>query len=159
MVSRSERGQAVIDHRYLTDCFFKQHLDDFISHWLHVVLHANWHWFRFEYQSKGSTHAHGCAKLKKDPYIPTLRACAAKAWSLLETQSDMENFEFRFQSAADEAGGLDAVVFLSKNAEVVFLSKNAEVMLTSNIWAEVGLCDGSFGVVEQFLVCGGCRNS
>ena len=42
---------------------------------------------------------------------------------------------------SDEAGGLDAVVFLSKNAEV---------MLTSNLWAEVGLCNGSFGVVEQF---------
>ena len=23
-------------------------------------------------------------------------------------------------------------------------------MLTSNVWAEVGLCNGSFGVVEQF---------
>ena len=23
-------------------------------------------------------------------------------------------------------------------------------MLTSNLWAEVGLCNGSFGVVEQF---------
>ena len=42
---------------------------------------------------------------------------------------------------SDEAGGLDAVVFLSKNADV---------MLTSNLWAEVGLCNGSFGVVEQF---------
>ena len=34
---------------------------------------------------------------------------------------------------SDEARGLDAVVFLSKNAEV---------MLTSNLWAEVGLCNG-----------------
>ena len=42
---------------------------------------------------------------------------------------------------SDEAGGLDAVVFLSKYAEV---------MLTCNLWAEVGLCNGSFGVVEQF---------
>ena len=43
---------------------------------------------------------------------------------------------------SDEAGGFDAVVFLSKNAEVI---------LTCNLWAEVGLCNGSFGMVEQFL--------
>ena len=42
---------------------------------------------------------------------------------------------------SDEAEGLDAVVFLSKNAEV---------MLMCNLWAEVGLCNGSFRVVEQF---------
>ena len=33
----------------------------------------------------------------------------------------------------------------------MFLSKNAEVILTCNLWAEVGLCNGSFGMVEQFL--------
>ena len=61
---------------------------------MHGVLDADWHWFRFEYRARGSIHAHRCAKLKNDPDIPTLRACAAKAWSLLETQSDMENFDF-----------------------------------------------------------------
>ena len=101
--TRTERGQAVIDHPHLTDWFFKQRLDDLIRHWsLHGVLDADWHWFRFEYQARGSIHAHGCAKLKNDPDIPTLKACAAKAWSLLETQSDMENFEFFFQPAIDD---------------------------------------------------------
>ena len=33
---------------------------------------------------------------------------------------------------------------------VMFLSKNAEVLLTFNLWAEVGLCNNSFRVVEQF---------
>ena len=81
----------------------KQGLDNFIRHWLHGVLDAKWHWFRFEYQARASIHAHaGCAKLRNDPDITTLRACAANAWSLLETQSDIENFEFFFQHAIDD---------------------------------------------------------
>ena len=44
-------------------------------------------------------------------------------------------------ATSDVAGGLEAVLYLAKKAEV---------MLTSNLWAEVGLCNGSFGVVEQF---------
>ena len=81
---------------------FTQRLDDFIRHWLHGVLDRDWHWFRFEYQARGSIHAHGCAKLKNDPDIPTLISCAAKVWSLLETQCDMENFEFFPQAAIDD---------------------------------------------------------
>lgn len=43
-------------------------------------------------------------------------------------------------ATSDEAGGLEAVLFISNKAEV---------MLTCNIWAEVGLCNGSFGIIEQ----------
>ena len=44
-------------------------------------------------------------------------------------------------ATSDEAGGLEVVLFLTTKAEV---------MLTCNLWAEVGLCNGSFGTVEQF---------
>ena len=44
-------------------------------------------------------------------------------------------------ATSDIAGGLDAILFLSKKAEV---------MLTSNLWTEAGFCNGSFDVVEQF---------
>ena len=43
---------------------------------------------------------------------------------------------------SDDAGGLDAVIFLARGAAV---------MLTSNLWQEVGLCDGATGVVEDLL--------
>ena len=43
-------------------------------------------------------------------------------------------------SAATSDGGLEAVLFISTKAEV---------MLTCDLWAEVGLCNGSFGTIEQ----------
>ena len=58
--------------------------------------------FDLNIKPAGTIHAHGCAKLKNDPDIPTLKACAAKAWTLLETQSDMENFEFSRHPAIDD---------------------------------------------------------
>ncbi|CAB4023269.1 ATP-dependent DNA helicase pif1 [Paramuricea clavata] len=77
--SRSERAQAVIDNPHLTDWFFMQRLQEFVRHWLNGVLDAEWHWYRSEYQARGSTHCHGCAKLKNDPDIRELRnkACVA----------------------------------------------------------------------------------
>ena len=42
----------------------------------------------------------------------------------------------------DDAGGLDAVIFLARGAAV---------MLTSNLWQEVGLCNGATGVVEDLV--------
>ena len=44
-------------------------------------------------------------------------------------------------ATSDEAGSLKAVLFLTTKAEV---------MLTCNLWAEVGICNGSFGTVKQF---------
>ena len=49
-------------------------------------MDADWHWYRLEYQAWGSTHAHGCAKLKNDPGISDLVIKAAAGW--LITQQD-----------------------------------------------------------------------
>ena len=42
----------------------------------------------------------------------------------------------------DDAGGLEAVIFLARGATV---------MLTCNIWLEVGLCNGASGVVYDLI--------
>ena len=43
---------------------------------------------------------------------------------------------------SDEAGGLDSEVFLAEGAAV---------MLTSNLWQDVGLCNGASGIVQTIL--------
>lgn len=46
----------------------------------------------------------------------------------------------------DQAEGLELVIFLAKNAKV---------MLTSNLWLQVGLCNGAMGIVESILYAEG----
>ena len=86
--TRSQRAKAVIDNPHLTDWYFKQRLDDYIRYWLKGVLDAEWYWFRFEYQARGSIHAHGCAKLKNDPDIPLLKSLAALGWGASHTDHE-----------------------------------------------------------------------
>ena len=94
--SRSARAQAVIDNPHLTDWFFMQRLQEFVRHWLNGILDAEWHWYRFEYQARGSIHCHGCAKLKNDPDI---RKLCNKACAFLESETTRyemlpDDFEF-----------------------------------------------------------------
>ena len=66
------RRENVINNPHITDWFFTQRLESFIKHWLYHSLDAKWHWYRFEYQARGSIHCHGVAKLKNDPGLSTL---------------------------------------------------------------------------------------
>ena len=45
-------------------------------------------------------------------------------------------------ATSDDAGGLEAVIFLARGAAV---------MLTCNLWQEVGLCNGASGVVHDLI--------
>jgi ATP-dependent DNA helicase PIF1 len=45
-------------------------------------------------------------------------------------------------TTSDEAGGLDSVVYISKNSKV---------MLTSNLWQQTGLCNGATGTVQEIF--------
>ena len=74
------RVQAVIANPHITDWYFTSRISDFVQHWLYDTLDAEWHWYCFEYQARGSTHAHGCAKLKNDQGICTLVEEAATGW-------------------------------------------------------------------------------
>ena len=59
-----------------------------IDHWLYKTLDSEWHWCRYEYQACGSTHAHGCAKLKNDPGVCTLVEKAAVGWLASNRRQD-----------------------------------------------------------------------
>jgi len=88
--SHHERIQAVIKNPHITDWYFTSKLSDWIEHWHYQALGAEWHWGWCEYAGRGSTHAHGGAKLANDPGICTLIKKAAVAWAIQEFADDSE---------------------------------------------------------------------
>ena len=50
--------------------------------WLDQVLQTEWKWHRFEWQARGSIHAHGRAKLRNDPGLCNLVNTAVQGWKL-----------------------------------------------------------------------------
>ena len=92
-LSHSDRVLAVISNPHIADWYFSSRLADFVDHWLYSALDADWHWYRFEYQSRGSPHAHGCAKLKNDDGICALVQQAASGWIAEIKLSSSEDFD------------------------------------------------------------------
>ena len=74
------RRQNVINNPHLVDWFFTQRLESFVKHWLYNTLGAKWHWFRYEYQGRGSIHCHGTAKLNNDPGLCQITQTALKGF-------------------------------------------------------------------------------
>ena len=74
------RRENVINNPHTTDWFVTQRLENFIKYWLYNSLDAEWHWYRFEYQARGSIHCHGVAKLKNDPGLCKLSEKALKGY-------------------------------------------------------------------------------
>ena len=66
-ITSEERRMNVINNPHLVDWFFTKRVEQFVKHWLYNCLGAEWHWYRYEYQARGSIHCHGIAKLKSDP--------------------------------------------------------------------------------------------
>lgn len=63
---------------------------------IYKALDTEWHWYHFEYQARGSTHAHGCAKLKNDPGICSLVQKAATAWLIQQDLQDATNLVVQY---------------------------------------------------------------
>ncbi len=82
------RRQNVIDNPHVVDWFFTQRLESFIKHWLYDTLGAKWHWFRYEYQGRGSIHCHGTAKLNNDPGLCQLTQTALKGFLAQKFKDD-----------------------------------------------------------------------
>lgn len=75
-------SRSVIDHPHIADAYFVSALDEFCTHWLDHLMNAKWQWLRFEWQARGSIHAHGCAKLSNDPGFCSIIKTAAHGWKL-----------------------------------------------------------------------------
>ena len=86
--TRGMHMQAIINNPHLTDWYFSAKLPEFINHWMYGCLDASWHWYRYEWQARGSIHAHGCAQLKNDPGLCELITKAAKGWEAQNMLSD-----------------------------------------------------------------------
>ena len=78
--SSEVRRQNVINNPHVVDWFFTQRLESFVKHWLYDTLGAKWHWFRYEYQGRGSIHCHGTAKLNNEPGLCKLAEIALKGF-------------------------------------------------------------------------------
>ena len=90
-----ERPQNVINNPHIVDWFFTQRVESFIKYWLYDTLDAKWHWYRFEYQGRGSIHCHGTAKLKNDPGLSQLTKTALKFFgNLMEPKPIVELHTF-----------------------------------------------------------------
>ena len=82
------RRQNVINNPHIVDWFFTQRLESFVKHWLYDTLGAKWHWFRYEYQGRGSIHCHGTAKLNNDPGLCQLTQTALKGFLAQKVKDD-----------------------------------------------------------------------
>ena len=96
------KRQNVINNPHITDWFFTQRLENFIKYWLYRSLDAEWHWYRFEYQARGSIHCHGVAKLKNDPGLCSLSEIALNGYvaeRLIKNAEQAEIEELNLQIA------------------------------------------------------------
>lgn len=103
-----QRRQAVIDNPHIVDWYFTQRLENFIKHWLYKTLDCKWHWYRFEYQERGSIHCYGTAKLNNDPGLCDLTKAALEGF-LAQKYKDEHKDENTLELNKDIVDGTTAV--------------------------------------------------
>ena len=88
--------------------FFTKRLEAFIKHWLYDTLDAQWHWYRSEYQHRGSIHCHGTAKLKNNPGLCHLTKIALKGFLAAKHKKDCANLSGPEQYDQEIENGMKA---------------------------------------------------
>ena len=103
------RAQSLHSNPHIANHWFGLRLKAFTRHFIQNTLGSEWHWYRFEWQSRASIHAHGTARLKNDPNLIELTAKAYKgrlASAILEgnvnlPEDDAASFKKVFHEGRD----------------------------------------------------------
>ena len=118
-----KRRQAVINNPHIVNWFFTLRLESFIKHWLYKTLDVKWHWYRFEYQARGSIHCHGTAKLSNDPGLCELTKVALKGF-LAQKYKDEHKDENTSESDYDIIAGKKAAQLACKYVDWLLSTVN-----------------------------------
>ena len=125
-ISHEMRTQAVINNPHISDWYFTNRLRDFVDSWLLKILDAEWYWYRLEYQARGSTHAHGCAKLSNDPGLCQLVKLAATGWIASQQQANLTD------PTSDEYQSLQLQIDRGKKAKDTAIQYADWIVTTAN---------------------------
>ncbi len=74
----SEKCQNILNNPHLADWYFGHKLEEFMKSFFDKILTCEWRWYRFEWQSRSSIHAHGAARFSNDPGLIELTALVYK---------------------------------------------------------------------------------
>jgi hypothetical protein len=95
-LSSTEKRKNVIDNPHIVDWYFTKRIEKFLKYWLYDTLGAEWHWYRYEFQARGSIHCHGMARLKSDPGLCKLTEIALKGYLAEKCEQDLDNSSVSF---------------------------------------------------------------
>ena len=100
------------------------HLEMFVKHWLYDTLDVKWHWCKFEYQSRGSIHCHGTAKLNNDPELCQLTETALKGF-LAQKHKHENHCEVTAELNADIQAGEEAAKTVYQYVDWLYSTENS----------------------------------
>ena len=78
--SPAERHRAVIANPHIADWYFTYRWEKFLQYYFIETLHAEYWWYRYEFQGRGSIHIHGVCRLASDPGLTKLASVAFNGW-------------------------------------------------------------------------------
>ena len=108
-VTAKERAASLLNNPHIADHWFGIRMKSFITHFFENTLGCEWYWYRYEWQSRASIHAHGTARLQNDPGLIELTGKAYQgrlASTILESGSELsheetENYRKMFHEVMD----------------------------------------------------------